>query len=131
MLNFENWQDVFFEDNVNFIFNNFLSTYLRISYANFQITKSKSNQNSKPWLKNGIRISSANKRKLYLTYRNNNLKKYYKKYCKILTNIIIAAKRLHYNRLLLNSNNKTKTTWNIVKTCYAVRSVKLFCPGKY
>jgi len=33
-----------------------------------------------------------------------------------LTNIIIAAKKLYYNKLLLNSNNKTKTTWNIVKT---------------
>jgi len=32
-----------------------------------------------------------------------------------LTTIIIAAKKLHYNKLLLNSNNKTKTTWNIVK----------------
>ena len=67
MLSFENWQDVFFEDNFNFIFNNFLNTYLRIFYASFQITKSKSYHNSKPCLTNGIRISCANKRKLYLT----------------------------------------------------------------
>jgi hypothetical protein len=115
MLSFENWQDVFFEDNFNFIFNNFLNTYLRIFYASFQITKSKSYHNSKPCLTNGIRISCANKRKLYLTYRNNNLKKYYKKYCKILTTYY-CSKKLHYNKLLLNSNNNTKTTWNIVKS---------------
>ena len=28
----------------------------------------------------------------------------------------MAAKKLHYNKLLLKSNNKTKTIWNIVKT---------------
>jgi len=28
----------------------------------------------------------------------------------------MAANKLHYNKLLLKSNNKPKTTWNIVKT---------------
>jgi hypothetical protein len=28
----------------------------------------------------------------------------------------MAAKKLHYNSLIVKSNNKTKTTWNIVKT---------------
>jgi hypothetical protein len=28
----------------------------------------------------------------------------------------MSAKKLHYNKLLLKSNNKPKTTWNIVKT---------------
>jgi len=28
----------------------------------------------------------------------------------------MAAKKLHYNKLLLKSNNKPKTIWNIVKT---------------
>ena len=58
MLSFENWQDVFFEDNVNFIFNNFHNTYLRIFYASFQITKSKSYQNSKPWLNLNLNLIS-------------------------------------------------------------------------
>ena len=67
----------------------------------------------------GFRISCANKRKLYLIHRNSNdhhLKEHYKKYCKILNMVILAAKKkIHYNNLLLKSNNKTKTTWNIVK----------------
>ena len=70
------------------------------------------------WLTNGIRISCANKRKLYLTYRNSNdsnHKEYYKKYCQILTTVIMRAKKLHY-KFLLKSNNKQKTTWHIVKT---------------
>ena len=113
------WKMFFFEENVNIIFNNFLNTYLRIFYANFPITKSQNSYKSKPWLTNGIKISCANKRKLYLTYRNSNdpnHKEYYKKYCQILTTVIMAAKKLHYNKLLLKSNNKPKTTWNIVKT---------------
>ena len=117
MISFENWQDVFLEDDVNLIFNNFLNTYLRIFYASFQTTKSRNYHKSKPWLTNGIRISCANKRKLYLTYRNTNepnLKKYYKNYCRILTSVIMTAKKHHYNKLLLHSNNKT--TWNTVKT---------------
>jgi len=41
---------------------------------------------------------------------------YYKKYCQILTTDIVAAKQLHYNKLLLKSNNKTTNNWNMVKT---------------
>jgi hypothetical protein len=33
-----------------------------------------------------------------------------------LTGVITAAKKLHYNTIIKKSNNKTKTTWNIVKT---------------
>jgi hypothetical protein len=29
---------------------------------------------------------------------------------------VITAKKLYYNNLLIKSNNKIKTTWNIVKT---------------
>jgi len=64
---FENWEDVFLEENVNTIFNNFLNTYLRIFYASFPITKSQNSYKSKPWLTNGIRISCTNKRKHNLT----------------------------------------------------------------
>jgi hypothetical protein len=41
---------------------------------------------------------------------------YYKKYCKILTSTIEASKRKYYDNLISKSINKTKTTWNIVKT---------------
>ena len=44
------------------------------------------------------------------------LKKHYKNYCKILSTVIILAKKLYYNNKLTNSTNKPKTTWSIVKT---------------
>jgi hypothetical protein len=36
-------------------------------------------------------------------------------HCKILLNVIKADKKLHYDKIILNSENKTKSTWNIVK----------------
>jgi hypothetical protein len=33
-----------------------------------------------------------------------------------LSNVIRAAKKLYYNRLISNSDNKVRTTWNIIKT---------------
>jgi hypothetical protein len=55
----------------------------------------------------------------YLVYRNSNdptIKVLFKKYCRILAKVIITAKKSYFNKLLLKSNNKTKTTWNIVKS---------------
>jgi hypothetical protein len=89
------------------------------------VKKSQYSYKQKPWLTTGIRISCANKRKLYLTYRNSNdrnFKEYYKKYCQTLARVIVTAKKCYYNKLLLKSNNKTKTTWSIVKTITNNRS---------
>jgi hypothetical protein len=36
-------------------------------------------------------------------------------YCKILSKVNKTAKKLHYDKIILNSKNETKTTWNIVK----------------
>jgi hypothetical protein len=118
-LSYENWEDVFLEKDVNILFNNFLNTYLRIFYASFPNVKTKNTYNPKPWLTTGIRISCTNKRKLYLTYRQSKnpfLKEHYKTYCLILSKVILLAKKLHYNNLINKSNNKPKTTWNLVRT---------------
>jgi hypothetical protein len=43
------------------------------------------------------------------------MRAHYNKYCKILTRVIKEAKRQHYHRLIEKSDNKIKTTWNIIK----------------
>ena len=81
--------------------------------------KTKVTQNSKAWLTTGIKTSCSNKRKLYLLYRKSNdpkLKIYYKNYFKILSKIIILAKKLYYSNKLANSTIKPKTTCSIIKT---------------
>lgn len=119
LLSYENWEDVFIDMDVDTIFNNFLNTYLRLFYTSFPLRKVQSTNKPKPWLTKGIKTSCANKRALYLKYRNSNdpiYKEYFKKYCRILTSVILLAKKFYYNKLLLVSNNKQRTTWNIVKT---------------
>ena len=72
---------------------------------------------SKVWLTQGIKISCINKWKLYLTSRNSqdqNKKIHYRRYCKVLRDVIKLAKWKYYNNLLTNSTSKTKTTWNII-----------------
>jgi hypothetical protein len=39
-LSYESWENIFGENNVNTIFNNFLNTYLRIFYSSFPLKKS-------------------------------------------------------------------------------------------
>jgi exonuclease III len=95
-LSYENWVEVFLEDNVNIIFNNFLNIFLRNFNASFPVVKRKEYTKSNPWLTTGIRISCITKRKLYVIYRNSmdpNDKAYYKKYCKILSSVTRAAKK--------------------------------------
>jgi len=116
---YENWDDVFQGNDVNEIFNNFHNTYLRIFHTSFPIKKIYKLPKTKPWLTNGIKTSCANKRNLYITYRNSkdpNFKHYYKKYCRILSSTIAAAKKRYFNDKIINSTNTSKTTWNIIKT---------------
>jgi len=71
------------------------------------------------WLTTGIKISINHKRELYLNSRNSynlKLKEYYKSYSKRLSKVIREAKILLYKKQILASQNKTKTTWNIVRS---------------
>jgi hypothetical protein len=116
-LSYEQWDKVFGNNNVNEIFNNFLNTYLRCYYSSFNKKTTKNLHNNNHWITTGIKISCKRKRELFHLYRLNNdanLNIYYKRYCKILSNIILSAKKLHYNRLILNSNNKMATAWKII-----------------
>jgi hypothetical protein len=96
LLSWEQWEDIFVNDNVNNMFNNYLNTYLRCFYASFPKRTKRFNNNHCNWITNGIKISSEKKRELILLYRHNkdiNLKLYLKQYSKILTKVIVAAKK--------------------------------------
>jgi len=116
-LSYEQWDNVFENNNVNEIFNNFLNTYLTCYNTSFTKKVIKTHHNYKQSITTGIKISCKSKRELLLLCRYNNdphLKIYYKKYCKLLSKVIYSSKKLHYNRIILNSNNKTITTWKII-----------------
>ena len=47
--------DIFIENGVNKIFNNFLTTYLRIFNSSFPLQKMYGTHNNKPWFTTGIK----------------------------------------------------------------------------
>jgi hypothetical protein len=44
------------------------------------------------------------------------MKIHYRRYCKILKDVIREAKKQYCNRQVLNSSNKIKTVWDITKS---------------
>jgi hypothetical protein len=116
-LSYEQWDDVFGNNNVNEIFNNFLNTYLRYYYSSFTKKVINTQHNYKHWITTGIKTSWKREREFSFLCRLSNvpnLKIYYKRYCKLLSKVILTTKMLHYNRIILNSKNKTVTAWKII-----------------
>lgn len=65
----------------------------------------------------GIKISCTNKRLLkILALKTTNpiITNYYKKYEKILKNLVTASKKIQYVNKIKKSNNKVKTMWSII-----------------
>jgi hypothetical protein len=46
---------------------------------------------------------------------NPTAKAHYTKHCRILNKVIKEAKKQFYDQLIAKSDNKIKTTWNIIK----------------
>ena len=92
------WDNVFGSNCVNEIFNNFLNTYLQCYYANFTRVTMKRQHKFQNWMTIGIKISCKRKRELSLLCRYSN----------------DHTLKLDYNKIILNSENKTMTTWKII-----------------
>jgi hypothetical protein len=108
-LSYELWEKIFLDNEVDKLLNNFLDTHLRIFNSSFPVKKLFNNYNDKAWLTAGIRISCQHKRSLYMLCRDvktSILYTHYKKYCRILREVIKAAKINYYNKLIAKTNNK-------------------------
>jgi hypothetical protein len=116
-LSHETWEQVFDENDVNKIFNSFPNIFLRIYYSSFPLIQAKSKMNQNSCITPGIITSCKHKRELYTGLQKNNnatLASYYTDYSKILSMVIRKAKTIEYDKLILNSHNKVKTTWGII-----------------
>ena len=125
----ELWQTIFDNTNkdANDIFNSFLNIYLQIFYSCFPKIKVYERESTNQWITKGIIISCKRKKELYLLMRSNNdekLRNYYLRYSKILSKIIKAAKKLHYNNKIIHAHNKIKATWNVIKSDMGVNNNK-------
>jgi len=119
LLQEENWEQVYKSSHVNETFNKFHDTLLRNYEAGFPIIYRNTNSMEKTWITNGIQISCARKRELFLRCRentnNSQIKKHYKIYCKILKQVINEAKKQFIHNQIAASANKIRTAWKIVK----------------
>jgi hypothetical protein len=73
----------------------------------------------KPRITAGIRTSCKHKRELYMEYRkykNPTQTRFYKDYCRILSKVIKEAKKMEYDRHILISTNRMKSSWNLINT---------------
>ena len=69
---YKSWDNVFYDDKVNTVLHNFLSTYQRIFYHSLPLKKYIyiHNQNNKTWITAGIKESCIHKRKIHMLSRN-------------------------------------------------------------
>ena len=72
VLSNESWDSIFHGSDVNFMFNSFLNTYLRIFYFSFPPIRTKSRNNKNNWITIRIKTSCKRKRELFLLCRNSN-----------------------------------------------------------
>jgi hypothetical protein len=113
-LSYETWDCVFGLNNnsdVYTLFNSFLNNYLRTFHYHFSQRKLIKRHNHTSWITPGIKISCKRKRFIYQCTRNSDdisLKKYYKQYCRILSNVIKEAKKYTYNNLINKLTSKIK-----------------------
>jgi hypothetical protein len=113
----EIWEDIFEGSDTNVIFNNFLHIYLKIFNACFTKSIHSTFHRYNPWITKELKYCH-NKRLLYMICKGSNdtnLKLRYKRYCKILTDVIKTGKKKYCDELMFKSKNKTKTTWKIIK----------------
>ena len=72
LLSYENWEEIFMDDDAKISFNKFLNTYLRIFHSCFIKKRKNFNTISKPRITKGIKTSCNRKRELNLKVRDNN-----------------------------------------------------------
>ncbi len=116
-LSSESWEDVFDSNDVTLMFNKFLNTHLNIFHSSFPIVRSTTKNYVNNRITPGIKTAWKRKRELFLLTKTSNdsaMKRHYKAYCKVLTNVIREAKRISLNKRIPKSNNKIKTTFTII-----------------
>lgn len=114
----ENWLDLYSANNVNDafkIFSDTLNYYIELCFPVKRTTVHV--KHSKSWITKGLKISSKKLKQLYhrsLHTSNENDKVFYMQYRRLYKKLIKKAKQMENDRILLNSSNIAKTTWNII-----------------
>jgi len=116
-LSHETWASVFEGKEVNTIFSSFLNIFLRYFYSSFPLIKVYKRPSRKLSITSGILTSCQRKTALYVELKKNNnplIKKYFRDNCRILSRVIHVAKKMEYDRHILNSNNMMRNAWKLI-----------------
>lgn len=110
------WAAVLECGDVDKSYNSFITTITYYLNLIFPKKRKKIRTNgSSDWLTTGIKTSIKNKRRMFDFYLSGLVSKTnYKTYTNILKKVIKKAKQLSSKTQIENSENKTKTTWNLI-----------------
>lgn len=110
------WDVVYNCSEANNAYNTFINSFKALFDRIFVIKKLLKSKKQNLWITKGIKISCKNKRILYYRKIRGELSSdYFREYCKILKAVIKIAKRNSDKNYIERSENKVKSTWNIIK----------------
>lgn len=112
------FSDIYLTDNPNVAYNEFMSTFKLFYDLCFPLKKIKINVIKKPkWLSRGVKLCSKKKRKLLWQRRLNPThenKRNFSTYSKLYNKIINLTQKAQNNYRIKQSNNKSKTSWQVI-----------------
>lgn len=109
----ETWHEVMNASDANGACNIFLHRFSTLSRAIFSRKCLRSTR--KPWITQGIKISSMTKRKLYIQKCNGEVPGcLYDDYSRVLKNVVREAKKISNIKYISVSRNKNKAVWNLI-----------------
>nr|CAH7718740.1 unnamed protein product [Callosobruchus chinensis] len=120
MLSQETWEHIYqASGNVNERFDTFLQTFQYYIDVAFPLKTKIIGRHKvrKPWITKGILVSNDRLHYLYKLSKAGDifLKDYYRSYKRVYARVLRAAKRLYYNKLIINAKNQTRSAWKVIK----------------
>lgn len=114
----EAWDDILYaEGDVSQTFSRFLETFMCYFEDSFKLIKKRTCNVERGWLTAGIRVSSRKLRLLADMFSKGLIDAcFYKRYKLIYRRVVRQAKRMYFDRKLMNAANKSKTAWKIIKS---------------
>lgn len=130
------WMEIEGYNNPHSAYTSFLEKYTKVYNTCFPLkrTKTKYNVNNKPWLSKGLLKSINRKNKLYKKYLsspNPNSESCYKNYKNKLNHSLRIAKRLYYEKKLIDSKSNIKNTWKILNEIINKKNRKSKLPSTF
>lgn len=115
----ETWDNVLIENNIENKYKFFYETLLYYYDTSFKMVTKNFNHSSdnKNWLTTGIKTSSKRLKELFNLQKLGIIEKtYYVNYKTTYNRVIRHAKKMYFDNIINNSENKTRTVWNIINS---------------